>query len=332
MVYICDTITALNSIIDGLNSHKTEPSNVYIVPKAITTWTAPSNVSSWEDYEFDGQVAPKLLNYTLNKPTAIDNYVPVNQKLLTFPYNYLIVSNNSGSSTKLKFEHFTSSDCEFDIYGVPTCGGSIQVAPLHYEGNELVGNESYKLFAGKYPILNWSTDNYAVWLSQNALNLNIGIGGGIAQMVLGSAMIPFTGGSSVSNAVGGLSQVLDTMKEDYLHSLEPESVKGNINGGDITTALYNNTFYFNQWSIKEEYARKIDKYFSMYGYKVNERKIPNITGRLNFNYVKTIESIVESNVVPDKYLNEFKSMLNSGISFWHNPQTFLDYSQPNPIV
>lgn len=45
---------------------------------------------------------------------------------------------------------------------------------------------------GKFPILNWSTDNYAVWLSQNSLNLNVGIGGGIAQMVLGTAMIPFT--------------------------------------------------------------------------------------------------------------------------------------------
>lgn len=122
------------------------------------------------------------------------------------------------------------------------------------------------------------------------------------------------------------------MKENYLHELQPESVKGNVNGGDIVTALFNNTFYFNQWSIKSEFARKIDKYFSMYGYKINERKIPNITGRLNYNYVKTIESIIESNVVPEKYLNEFKSMLNSGITFWHNPQTFLDYAQSNPIV
>lgn len=121
LVYICDTITALNSIIDGLNSHQTEPTNVYIVPKAITTWTAPQSVNSWEDYEFDGQVAPKLLNYTFNKPTEIDGYNPTNKKLLTFPYNYLIVSNNNGSSTKLKYEHFQTSDCEFDIYGTPTC-------------------------------------------------------------------------------------------------------------------------------------------------------------------------------------------------------------------
>lgn len=121
------------------------------------------------------------------------------------------------------------------------------------------------------------------------------------------------------------------MKEEYLHSLQPESVKGNTNGGDVCSALFNNTFFFNHWSIKSEFAKVIDKYFSMYGYKVNDRKIPNITGRLNFNYVKTIGAIVDSNVVPEKYLEEFKSMLNSGITFWHNYSTFLDYSQSNII-
>ena len=121
------------------------------------------------------------------------------------------------------------------------------------------------------------------------------------------------------------------MKEDYLHSLEPDSVKGNTNGGDISTCDLSNTFWFNHWSIKSEFAKVIDKYFSMYGYKVNERKIPNITGRLNYNYVKTIDSIVESNVVPEKYLNEFKTMLNNGITFWHNYSTFMDYSQSNTI-
>lgn len=42
-------------------------------------------------------------------------------------------------------------------------------------------------------------------------------------------------------------------------------------------------------SIKQEYARVIDNFFNMYGYKVNDVKIPNITGRLNWNYVKTVD-------------------------------------------
>ena len=37
-----------------------------------------------------------------------------------------------------------------------------------------------------------------------------------------------------------------------------------------------------------KYAKIIDKYFSMYGYKINDLKLPNISGRSNWNYVKTI--------------------------------------------
>ena len=36
---------------------------------------------------------------------------------------------------------------------------------------------------------------------------------------------------------------------------------------------------------KDEYMKQIDDYFSMCGYKINEIKIPNITGRRNFNFV-----------------------------------------------
>lgn len=121
LVYVTDQITKVNDIIEGLNGENVEPTNVYVVPKSITTWTPPSNPQSWQDYEWHGQVAPAYLQHSFNKPTSINDYTPTNNKLLTFPYNYLIVSNNSGSSTKLKYEHFTSSDCEFDIYGTPTC-------------------------------------------------------------------------------------------------------------------------------------------------------------------------------------------------------------------
>lgn len=98
------------------------------------------------------------------------------------------------------------------------------------------------------------------------------------------------------------------------------------------TALRENSFAFYQFSIKREYAEIIDNFFSKFGYKTLQTKIPNITGRTNWNYVKTIEAMVDSASVPEKYLNEYKQMLNNGITFWHNPATFLDYSQTNSII
>ena len=84
-------------------------------------------------------------------------------------------------------------------------------------------------------------------------------------------------------------------------------------------------------SIKAEVARAIDDYFSMFGYRTDRMKLPNITGRSNWNYVKTLGCNVIADI-PQKDLQEIKGMFNSGVTLWHNPATFLDYSQNNNIV
>ena len=147
---------------------------------------------------------------------------------------------------------------------------------------------------------------------------------GVAQLLGGNIV----GGMTMAQ---GLGQIANTMQETYRHSLIPDSFQGNINGGDYLTAANKNGFYFYKMSIKKEMAESIDKYFSMYGYKVNIVKIPNLTGRTNWNFVKTIGANIEG-LIPEFYLDEIKSMFDAGITLWHNPSTFLDYSQNNTIV
>lgn len=118
----------------------------------------------------------------------------------------------------------------------------------------------------------------------------------------------------------------------YEHKMTPDSARGNINGADINTAQDQNGFYFYKKSINREFAKVIDDFLTKFGYKVNSLKTPNIFGRRYFNYVKTIEANVIADDVPEKYLNEYKEMLNSGITFWHDTSHFMDYSVFNEIV
>ena len=83
--------------------------------------------------------------------------------------------------------------------------------------------------------------------------------------------------------------------------------------------------------IKPEYSAIVDNWFSMFGYKVNEVKIPNITGRRNWNYVNTVGCYIEADI-PQEDLAEIKTMFDKGITLWHNPATFADYSQNNDII
>ena len=84
-------------------------------------------------------------------------------------------------------------------------------------------------------------------------------------------------------------------------------------------------------SIKSEYARQIDNYFTMFGYQINLVKLPNITGRTNWNYVKTINCNFDGDI-PQRDLLIIRGMFNSGITLWHNPSVMYDYTQSNSIV
>ena len=143
-----------------------------------------------------------------------------------------------------------------------------------------------------------------------------------------------TGGGAVAGASGvvsGAMAIANELGAVYQHSLQPNSAKGNVNGGDINVCDHKNGFYFYKMSIKEEYARVIDSYFNMFGYKINRVKVPNITGRSNWNYVKTINCNFDGNI-PQTDLNIIRAMFNNGTTLWHNPSTIYNYSNSNNIV
>ena len=64
------------------------------------------------------------------------------------------------------------------------------------------------------------------------------------------------------------------------------------------------------------------------GYQTNELKVPNINNRPYWNYVKTQGINITGNI-PNEDLEIIKTLFNSGITLWHNPTYFLDYSRNN---
>lgn len=88
---------------------------------------------------------------------------------------------------------------------------------------------------------------------------------------------------------------------------------------------------FVRYSIKEEYAKKIDDYFTMFGYQTNEVKIPNTKGRKYWNYVKTININITGNIPPPD-LDELKNIFDTGVTIWHDPTQIYNYNLENEII
>lgn len=324
--YVCSTIVEVVNILQAFASRGKSDAvyNLYMIPASMITNTSSS-------LQYSGQISPNTDKKNITKVNTINGYTPINKKLLTFPFNYMLISNNNGSSNILHYERFSGNTCNFTIKGVPTVGGSIKIIPTNYDNN--LNSEEEGLIAGKLPTLNWSDDEYTNWLTQNSVNIGLGIASSGLTIVGGLGMMA-TGGGAVAGAgavVSGAMSIANELSAVYQHSLQPNSAKGNVNGGDINVCDHKNGFYFYKMSIKEEYARIIDNYFSMFGYKINRVKVPNITGRSNWNYVKTINCNFDGDI-PQTDLNIIKTMFNNGVTLWHNPSTIYNYSNSNGIV
>lgn len=84
-------------------------------------------------------------------------------------------------------------------------------------------------------------------------------------------------------------------------------------------------------SIRYEYAKRIDDYFSMFGYKVNSIKVPETHSRENWNYIQTIDVNIDG-AIPSDDMRKLKSIYNNGVTLWHKPNNFCHYEMSNEIV
>lgn len=273
------------------------------------------------------------------RPTNLNGYTPKNKKLFNYPYFCYVISNNAGAEIELKPEDFKDNSNHtgyLDVVGTITPGCSIRAIPKNYKaGSTLAEGEEneYGLTMGKFPICSYPVDMYTNWLTQNSVNITLQTIGTIGAGAVGVGMMfvpgmQVTGGLMIAGSVGS---AINTMVDIHKESLVPDAVQGNINSGDVIYANGQLTFTSYCKFLKPQYASMLDDFFTKFGYKVNKLKVPNVTGRTYWNYVKTDGAIIEGDV-PQEYLNEIKSFFDRGITFWHTTQYYLDYSRTNSIV
>lgn len=189
-----------------------------------------------------------------------------------------------------------------------------------------------------FQLVGWSADSYVNWLTQNSINLPTQILSnllGTGQNILSSSDNPKTLNTNAGNIIGTVGNVVTniagTIGQFYSASLMPNIHGGNSNIGDVLYSSGRNTFTIRKMQCEKRFIEIIDNFFTMYGYKINLVKVPNLTGRSNWNYIKTIDCNILGNI-PQMDLAEIKEMFDNGITLWHTTTNFLDYSQSNTIL
>lgn len=304
-----------------------DPSQLQLVQFPVETATDVHSL-----YTLPYSDNPYESNISYSKPLTFDNYSPKNNKLKCYPFNYLYVTNNNGSQNILKIEDFSGNNIQFKEMFSIAIGGSGELIPVNYKGNPLNIDESIPL--GKLPTIQWSADSFTNWLTQNAVNeKNELIRYGINQA---SNMMNLNIGGAVQSAS---ELILQKEERFYKASLLPEKVSGTATG-DIKFSSGNTNYEIHRMRPTIEYLKIADDFLSRFGYKVNELKVPNISGRANWNYVEIGEGEIcayangnnQNGQVPQVDLDIINSQLRGGLTIWSNPENIGNFNLSNGIV
>ena len=132
--------------------------------------------------------------------------------------------------------------------------------------------------------------------------------------------------------------MFNAVQEDYRASMLPNQIGGQVNSGDVCYAYNKMSPTFYKMSVRSEYARIIDDWFSRFGYKINRVKLPNQVGRTYWNFVKigSGESIGystnQTRSVPASSMEIINTIYRNGVTIWHSHSNIGNYSLNNTIA
>ena len=257
--------------------------------------------------------------------TALDGYIPSNNKMFSYPYIVYEVINGEGSANEYRLELFANALTPSFLYrGICFDACEVILVPQGYKkaGLNLVYDEA--MIMRSFPQASFNVDQYKAYVAQMTS------GGGWLNVLgnLTKGLISSAESGSVSGAVGTLvDTAFDLLQDSVEYESLPAAVKGTSNA-NIMAAMGTKKFIGYHKSIMSERARSIDRYFTMYGYKVNLVKTPSCNNRPHFTYVKTQGCIVHGNLPADA-AEEIEQIFDRGVRFWAVPSEIGDYTLNN---
>lgn len=243
-----------------------------------------------------------------------DIYTPKNKKCYTYPYSYMVITNNKGDERTLLWEQSASKTTEgrqqiriqISSAVAPTC--EIGARPMNYMGKEVNYDEGVLL--NDFPMPSWSENTFDRWWAVNkyqfmyntvtdAITTLANFASGVAISKVGATSVanPFAGqavasrsmtdavnadiynrsqGVEISATPTSILPVVDNIVEYATRKRTPNKGRGNLSSSGLPVVEDRIGFSMYSMGSKPEYIKMVDEYFSMFGYKICRLKVPNI--------------------------------------------------------
>lgn len=296
----------------------------------------------------DNGYAPKVMQEVINRekpgPVVRENgetYTIKNNKARIYPYFFLSVDNFMGNIEQYHWELFPGPYASFRIEGTPVPRPIMECSPIGYamSDGEFI-NQGMSVVYDNFPSCPYANDTYKAWASQYGFSRAASLGATVASGLIniaGAGIFSKTNfvGSAVKLAAG--SAAIDTGRElvsqavdKQQHQIHSQQMQGGISQAGLNYATSRIGFRVKEYRPRLEAIKRIDGFFTRYGYRVDRVKVPYMNNRKFVNFVKCVNATVGGKV-PQVAKTVMENTLNAGVSFWHVDTIGMQLNE-NPIM
>lgn len=300
---------------------------------------------------------------TIKCGTKFGGYTPKNKKLYVYPYNYIVIDNNENDSKVYKPQNITDDILETGLkicYQASFLNGELVAYPVNYVGGDVsngiiknIGVESAYITSVYKDWLANSEISRNMAIRQHKINSMINIVGGTfgkdgSGIETGEYQPTLTGergdwiASPKGNSLKGTGRfVLNAAKStgkamlnsyNFISNLAqqkaqmaeiPNALKGSL---DSNMSFITNRMGFKVMRVRVQggIAKRIDDYFSVFGYKISDWQVPQLKVRANWTFIKTAGCAVTGNI-PKDFESAIDQIFDNGITFWNDTSNFMNY-------
>lgn len=256
-----------------------------------------------------------IQKYSQTGSTNIYGFTFHNNKLLTYPYCALYVTNNMGGSNVFPYEYFQGSTCVFNLYAAMSTNPAAILVPALYKGATLNWDEALQLQG--WPQCPWTYDTFRAYSAQ----VGVSFLGSAAQNMVYGAMAGAAGGplGMIAGAAVGAGETLlgtvGSVVSAYTKSqIQPSKLGGTGSSAPLIAAgLLDFTVMHKR--IRGEFAKMIDSYWDGFGYPVRLIKTPARNNRQWYTFTKTVGCTVRG-AIPADVNKQICRIYDSGVRWW----------------
>lgn len=252
---------------------------------------------------------------------SLDGYTPKNRKCLQYPYYYINFTNCRGQSNKLKPELFDSEGFyKFQVYSIDVGQPLSMSYPMQYAGVQEAVNYALTI---DYPQIPMAVDSYSTYMGQRGSEVMSGVVG--SAITAGLGVVTGNPMAAITGAAGTVASSMSALA--FKPDNQGDGVIGSSTANYLNLGINNFKFRVEHMTITAQDAKRIDDYFTAYGYAQNEIQQVQVTNpRFHCHHVQTMsgECVIEG--IPHDKADIINNAFAQGITFWDSNDTVGNYS------